>query len=93
MLAVILGMSLSPQLLGQSPAEMMHLVAPPPSVAQDGPSAGSIGDPIEYRYHDKSTLALGRGFSPVDVTAPKRACISFKPSDEVEQVVNPDRLA
>lgn len=35
-----------------------------------------IGDPVEYAYSDHSSLALGRGFNPKDVTAnPKASCI------------------
>lgn len=32
-----------------------------------------------YRYHPRLTLALGRGFSPNDLFAPKEGCIEFVP--------------
>ena len=32
-----------------------------------------------YRYHPRLTLALGRGFSPNDLFAPKEGCIDFVP--------------
>jgi hypothetical protein len=32
-----------------------------------------------YRYHPRLTLALGRGFSPNDLFAPKEGCIAFEP--------------
>jgi len=46
----------------------------------DAPSMPNqpTGDPVEYAYSEKSSLALGRGFSPRDVTAsPKAACITW----------------
>lgn len=37
-----------------------------------------LGDPVEYAYNDKTSLALGRGFDPSDVSAkPKAACINW----------------
>jgi hypothetical protein len=32
-----------------------------------------------YRYHPRLTLALGRGFSPNDLFAPKEGCLDFVP--------------
>jgi hypothetical protein len=38
------------------------------------------GDPVEYAYNDKTSLALGRGFNPSDVTGPAKAsCVQWTP--------------
>ncbi|MNX41021.1 hypothetical protein D3C86_714150 [compost metagenome] len=36
------------------------------------------GDPLIYKYDPRTTLALGRGFSPNDISAPKRSAIEFR---------------
>ena len=42
------------------------------------PNDNSLGDPVVYQYDPRSSLSLGRGFSPNDVTTPKfPSCISF----------------
>jgi hypothetical protein len=43
-------------------------------------AAGSVSAFADtYRYHPRLTLALGRGFSPNDLFAPKEGCIDFVP--------------
>lgn len=40
-------------------------------------AGGAFAD--TYRYHPRLTLALGRGFSPNDLFAPKEGCLEFVP--------------
>jgi len=40
--------------------------------------AGNLADPQVYGYHTDSSLALGRTFSPEDITKVKFACIEFE---------------
>ncbi|WP_460134707.1 hypothetical protein [Pseudomonas sp. S1_E04] len=51
----------------------------PSSVINPALTPGSLiqGDPVIYKYHPQSTLALGRSFNPGNVLLPMRPAIQF----------------
>jgi hypothetical protein len=64
--------------MGEQPLSTMHFAGLGIDLA--GPRASLFGtdaDPTDYKYYEKSVLALGTTFSPNDVCTPKYACLSF----------------